>query len=83
MVEYIKKRIFDTFRSLVGLYENNLFSTLMLKHNDAADPYHLCLFDFVVLGSQVAAEHDLVRITFGSVWMLCNALRAIIAGWVF
>ena len=73
----------DTFGSLVGFCEKNLFSTLMLKHNDAADPYHLRLFDFVVLGSQVAAEHDLVRITFGSVWMLCNALRAIIAGWVF
>ena len=36
-----------------------------------------------MLGSQVAAEHDVVRITFGSVWMLCNAFRAIIAGWVF
>ena len=33
----------------------------MLKHNDAEDPYHLRLFDFVVLGSQVTAEHDLVR----------------------
>ena len=34
----------------------------MSKHNDAEDPYHLRLFDFVVLGSQVIAEHDLVRI---------------------
>ena len=41
------------------------------------------LFDFVVLGSQVTAEHDLVRITFGSVWMMLNAYRAIIAGWGF
>ena len=55
----------------------------MRKHNDAEDPYHLRLYDFVVLGRQVAAEHDVVRITFGSVWMLCNAFRAIIAGWVF
>ena len=55
----------DTFGSLVVFCEKNLFSTLMLKHNDAADPYHLRLFDFVVLGSQVAAEHDLVRIPLG------------------
>ena len=73
----------DSFGALTVFCEQNLFSTLMLKHNDADDPYHLRLFDFVVLGSQVTAEHDLVRITFGSVWMLCNALRAIIAGWVF
>ena len=73
----------DTFGSLTTFCAENLFSTLMLKHNDAADPYHLRLFDFVVLGGQVSAEHDLVRITFGSVWMLLNAFRAIIAGWVF
>ena len=55
----------------------------MRKHNDPEDAYHFRLFDFVVLGSQVTAEHDLVRITFGSVWMICNAYRAIITGWGF
>jgi hypothetical protein len=73
----------DSFGALTAFCEDNLFSTLLRKHNDAEDPYHLRLYDFVVLGSQVAAEHDVVRITFGSVWMLCNAFRAIIAGWVF
>ena len=52
----------------------------MRKHNDPGDAYHFRLFDFVVLGSQVTAEHNLVRITFGSVWMILNAYRAIIAG---
>ena len=73
----------DSFGSLTVFAEINLFSTLMRKHNDPDDAYHFRLFDFVVLGSQVTAEHDLVRITFGSVWMMLNAYRAIIAGWGF
>ena len=32
----------------------------MRKHNDPEDAYHFRLFDFVVLGSQITAEHDLV-----------------------
>ena len=36
-----------------------------------------------MLGGQVSAEHDVVCITFGSVWMILNAFLAIIAGWVF
>ena len=73
----------DSFGSLTVFADINLFSTLMRKHNDPEDAYHFRLFDFVVLGSQVTAEHDLVRITFGSVWMMLNAYRAIIAGWGF
>ena len=55
----------------------------MRKHNDPEDAYHFRLFDFVVLGIQVTAEHDLVLITFGSVSMILNNFRAIIAGWGF
>ena len=55
----------------------------MRKHNDPEDAYHFRLFDFVVLGSQVTAEHDLVRITFGSVWMILNSYHTIISGWGF
>jgi hypothetical protein len=73
----------DTFGSLSVFAEKNLFSMLLRKHNDPEDAYHLRLFDFVVLGSQVTAEHDLVRITFGSVWMMLNAYRAMKAGWGF
>ena len=76
-------KLTDSFGSLTVFSEINLFSTLMRKHNDPEYAYHFRLFDFVVLGSQVTAEHDLVRITFGSVWMMLNAYRAIIAGWGF
>ena len=55
----------------------------MRKHSDPEDAYHFRLFDFVVLGSQITAENDIVCITFGSLWMLLNALRSIIAGWGF
>ena len=73
----------DTFGSLTDFSDLNLFSALMRRHNDPEDAYHFRLFEFLVLGSQVTAGHDLVRITFGSVWMICNAFRAIIAGWGF
>ena len=39
--------------------------------------------DFVVLGSELIAQHDIVRITVASLWMLANVLQAIIAGWGF
>ena len=64
----------DTFGSLTSFCEENLFSTLLLKHNDAEDPYHLCLFDFVVLGSQVTAKHDLVR-NAHYLWFRLDALQ--------
>ena len=73
----------DSFGSLTDFSQQILFLALMCKHNDPEDAYHFRLFDFVVLGSQVTAEHDLVRITFGSVWMILKAYRAIIAGWGF
>ncbi len=73
----------DSFGSLHVLCETNLFSDLMRKHNDLQDAYHFRLFEFVVLGSQVSAKRDIVRITFSSVWMILNAFRAIDAGWEF
>ena len=39
--------------------------------------------DFVVLGSELIAQHDIVCITVASLWMLANVLQAIIAGWGF
>jgi hypothetical protein len=73
----------DSFGSLHVLCEANLFSDLMRKHNDPENAYHFRLFEFVVLGSQVSPERDIVRITFSSVWMILNAFRAIVAGWGF
>ena len=55
----------------------------MHKNNDPADLYHLPLYDYVVIGHELVAERDIVRINFSSQWMLANALRAIAAGWGF
>jgi hypothetical protein len=63
--------------------EANLFSDLMRKHNDPENTYHFRLFEFVVLGSQVSPERDIVLITSSSVWMILNAFCAIVAGWGF
>ena len=74
----------DTFGALTDFSESNLFSALIIrKHNDPEDANHFRLFEFLVLGSQVTAERDLVLITFGSVSMILNNFRAIIAGWGF
>ena len=73
----------DTFGNLLQFAEGHDFSALLAKHNDPEDPYHFDLFDFVVLGSELLAQRDIVRITLSSPWMLLNALRAIIAGWDF
>ena len=35
------------------------------------------------LAVRSAPERDILRITFGSVWMILNAFRAIVAGWRF
>jgi hypothetical protein len=53
------------------------------KRNDPDDSYHICLFDFVVIGSEVIAERDIVQINFSSPSMIANSLRAIAAGWGF
>ncbi len=55
----------------------------MRKHNDPATDFHVSLYDYVVIGYEVIAERDVVRIDLSSVWMLANAQRAIIAGWNF
>ena len=50
---------------------------------DPAIDFHVSLYDYVVIGYELIAERDVVRINLSSVWMLANALRAIIAGWNF
>ncbi len=55
----------------------------MRKHNDPTIDFHVSLYDYVVIGNELIAERDVMRINLSSVWMLANALRAIIAGWNF
>ena len=56
----------DTFGNLLQFTEDHDFSDLMHKHNDPEDPYHFDLFEFVVLGGELRAQRDIVRITFSS-----------------
>ncbi len=55
----------------------------MRQHNDQTDDYHLSLYEDVVIGHELIAFRDIVRIKLSLVWMLANALRAIVAGWIF
>jgi hypothetical protein len=53
------------------------------KHNDPAIDYHVSFYEYVVIGYELIAKRDAVQIKMSSVWMLANALCAIIAGWNF
>jgi hypothetical protein len=73
----------DSFGALTALCERNYWRELVRKHNDPDDSFHLRLFYFVVIGSELIAELDIVRINFSSPWMLANPLRTIAASWGF
>jgi hypothetical protein len=60
-----------------------LDETPVRKHNDPAIDYHVSLYEYVVIGYELIAARDVVRINMSSVWMLANTLHAIIAGWNF
>ncbi len=57
----------------------------MRQHNDPAIDYHVSLYEYVVIGHELIAARDVVRINMSSVWMLANlnALCAIVTGWIF
>ncbi len=57
-----------------------VWSELVRKHNDPAIDYHVSLYEYVVIGHELIAARDVVRINMSSVWILTNALRAIVAG---
>jgi hypothetical protein len=59
------------------------WSEVVRKHNDPALDHHLSLYKYVVIGYELIAARDVVRINMSSVWMLANTLHAIIAGWNF
>jgi hypothetical protein len=41
------------------------------------------MYDYVVIGYELIAERDIVRINLSSPWMLAKELCAIVAGWNF
>ena len=59
------------------------WSELVRKHNDPAIDYHVSLYEYVVIGYELIAERDVVRINMSSLLMLVNTLCAIVAGWNF
>jgi hypothetical protein len=75
--------IADNFGSLTEFYMRSSWSEVVRKHNDPAIDYHVSLYEYVVIGYELIAARDVVRINMSSVWKLANALRAIIAGWNF
>ncbi len=75
--------IADSFGSLTKFCIRNSWPELVRKHNDLAIDYHVSLYEYVKIGYESIAARDVVRINTSSVWMLANALRAIVAGWNF
>jgi hypothetical protein len=73
----------DSFGGLTAFCIRSSWSELVCKHNDPAIDYHVSLYGYVVIGYELVAELDVVRINISSVWLLANALRAIVAGWNF
>jgi hypothetical protein len=71
----------DSFGEYSKFAATNRWGELLAKHNDPDDPYHLSLYDYVLIGSEVQAAHGILRINFSSLWMLMNYLRSLQAGW--
>jgi hypothetical protein len=72
--------IADSFGSLAEFCIRSSWSELGREHNDPAIDYHVSLYEYVVIGYELIAARVVVRINMSSVWMLANALRAIVAG---
>jgi hypothetical protein len=72
----------DSYGKLQEFADLHLWSTLVRRHNDPEDDYHIGLHDFCVIGHQNEAALDVLRMNMSSLWMLTHAFRAIKAGWV-
>jgi hypothetical protein len=75
--------IADSFGSLTQFCISSSWSKLVCKHNHPAIDHHVSLYEYVVIGQELIAAWDVVRINMSSVWMLAKALHAIVAGWIF
>jgi hypothetical protein len=73
----------DGFGVITDFCSRRAWPELVRKHNDQTNDYHLSLYEDVVIGHDLIACRDIVLIDLSSVWMLANALRAIVAGWNF
>jgi hypothetical protein len=73
----------DSFGKLQEFADTHMWSTLVLKHNDPEDDFHIGLHDFCVIGHQNEAALDVLRLNLASLWTLSHAFRALKAGWGF
>jgi hypothetical protein len=76
----------DSYGKMQEFADFHLWSTLVRRHNDPEDGYHIGLHDFCVIGHQNEgneAEFDVLHMNMSSLWMLTHAFRAIKAGWGF
>ncbi len=75
--------IADSFGSLTAFCIRSSWSELVRKHNDPAIDYHVSPYEYIVIGYELIAARDVVRINMSSVRMLANTLQAIVSGWNF
>jgi hypothetical protein len=73
----------DSYGKLQEFADSHLWSTLVRRHNDPEDDYHIGLHEYCVIGHQNEPAFDVLRMNLSSLWMLTHAFRAIKAGWVF
>jgi hypothetical protein len=72
--------IANSFGSLTEFCIRSSWFELVFQHNDPAIDYHVPLYEYVVNGYELIAERDVMRINLSLVWMLANALCAIVPG---
>ena len=66
-----------SYGSLTQLASAMWFRSLIDRHNDPDDEFHLNLFKPVIIGRDIKAENDILHLNISSPWFLFNALRAI------
>jgi hypothetical protein len=73
----------DSYGKLHEFAVCHLRSTLVHRHNDPEDGYHIGFHDFCLICHQNEAAFDVLHMNMSSLWMLTHAFRAIKAGWGF
>ena len=69
-----------SFGSLTRFANRLNFRSLIEKHNDPTNEYHMDLFAPVVIGSEIQAQNDVVHLNITSLWFLCNIFRSYMSG---
>ena len=70
----------DSYGKLQEFAGVHLWSTMVRRHNDPEDGFHIGLHDFCVIGHQNEAALEVLRMNLSSLWMLTHAFRSIKAG---